>query len=271
LPGALLQALLQDSTTRLLQRPQLRATDGGKASLKIGSKIPYVSGSLNSAIATPGSIPYATTQFQQVDVGTNLDFQPRVNGPDDISMHVKVEISQVSGNQNIGGIEQPIISQRINEAEIRLRNGEVSMIGGVSNNSDSVSASGIPGLTNMPVLGYLFGSKTKGKTDDQIVIALIPHILRAPDLSTMAEDPIETGSETNFRVLHSVPSSASITITPGQNNPAPAAQPGAPAPVTPGPLPQSAPPVPQSAPPPQPRPPAGPNQRIPQVGTPPNP
>ena len=72
-----------------MQRPQLRVTDGGKASLKIGSKIPYVSGSLNSAVATPGAIPYATTQFQEVDVGVNVDLEPKVNGPEDVSMHIK--------------------------------------------------------------------------------------------------------------------------------------------------------------------------------------
>ena len=91
LPGAIAEALASDSSTRLLQNPQVRVTDGGKGSLKIGSKIPYVSGSLNSAVATPGSIPYATTQFQQIDVGVNIDVQPHVNGPDDVSMHIKVE------------------------------------------------------------------------------------------------------------------------------------------------------------------------------------
>ena len=88
-----MQALLSDAATKVLQRPQLRATDGGKASLKIGQKIPYVSGSLNSAVATPGSIPYATTQFQQVEVGTLIDLQPHVNGTEDISMHIRVELS----------------------------------------------------------------------------------------------------------------------------------------------------------------------------------
>ena len=72
LPGALVQAMLNDASTKILDRPQIRATDNGKASLKVGQKIPYVSGSLNSAVATPGSIPYATTQFQQIEVGVML-------------------------------------------------------------------------------------------------------------------------------------------------------------------------------------------------------
>jgi general secretion pathway protein D len=196
---------------------------------------------LNSAVATPGSIPYATTQFQQVDVGTNLDLQPHVNGPDDISMKVKVEISQVSSTVSIGGIDQPVISQRVNEAEIRLRNGEVSMLGGLSNNSDGVTSNGIPGLTNLPVLGYLFGSKGRTKSDDEIVIAIIPHIVRAPDLSALGEDPIQTGTETNFRVLRSIPSSATVTLPAPGTNPAPPQN----APAT---APPAAPPAQQPAP-----------------------
>jgi general secretion pathway protein D len=221
LPGALIQALMSDSRTRVLQRPQLRATDGGKASLKIGSKIPYVSGSLNSAVATPGSIPYATTQFQQIDVGTNLDLEPHVNGPNDISMHVKVEISEVTQQINIGGINEPEIGQTVNEAVIRLKDGEVSVLGGLTDRSDQLSTSGIPGLVNMPVLGYLFGARTKQQNEQEILITLIPHIIRSPDLTALGEAPIETGTENNVRVLRSIPSSASITISPGQE-PAPA-------------------------------------------------
>jgi general secretion pathway protein D len=214
LPGALIQALMTDSTTHVLQRPQLRATDGGKASLKIGSKIPYVSGSLNSAVATAGAIPYATTQFQQVDVGTNLDMEPRVNGPDDITLHVKIEISEVTTTENIGGVDQPVIGQNVNEANIRVKDGEMSVLGGLTNRNDTSSVAGIPGVTNMPVLGYLFGSKTKLKNDQEILIAITPHIIRAPDLSALSEPAIETGTESDVRVLRSVPSSASITITP---------------------------------------------------------
>jgi general secretion pathway protein D len=200
LPGALISALLSDASTQILQRPQVRATDGGKASLKIGSKIPYVSGSLNSAVATPGAIPYATTQFQQVDVGTQIDLEPHVNGTDDISMHIKVEVSDVTQTETIAGVQQPIISQRVDEANIRMKDGEVSVLGGLYDEETDLSVSGIPGVTNIPVLGYLFGTKTKNRTKDEVLIAMIPHILRQPDLSVMGEEPILAGSERSIRV-----------------------------------------------------------------------
>ena len=199
LPSAIVEAFLSDSTTRLLDRPQIRVTDGGKAQLKVGSKIPYVSGSLNSAVATPGSIPYATTQFQQIDVGVNIDLQPHVNGPQDISMHIKVEVSSVTSTETIGGIQQPIIGQKVSEADLRMVDGEASLLGGVTEDSDTVAIAGIPGIANVPILGYLFGTRSKDREKDDIVIALIPHIIRAPVVS-VGDEGILAGTESIVKV-----------------------------------------------------------------------
>jgi general secretion pathway protein D len=253
LPGALVQALLTDSSSRILQRPQVRATDGGKASLKIGSKIPYVSGSLNSAVATPGAIPYATTQFQQVDVGTQIDLEPHVNGAEDISMHIKVEVSDVTQTENIAGVQQPIISQRVDEANIRMKDGEVSVLGGLYDAETDSSVSGIPGVTNIPVLGYLFGTKTKNQQRDEVLIAMIPHIVRAPDMTAMGEEPVLAGSERQIRVQRKPDGSAPAPLpAPGADAvPTPPATPLSPAPGRPRPAPPGAASVtpPQSAPP----------------------
>lgn len=233
LPSALVEAFLSDSSTRLLQRPEVRVTDGGKATLKVGSKIPYVSGSLNSAVATPGSIPYATTQFQQIDVGVNIDLQPHVNGPEDVSMHVKVEISNVTQTETIAGVQQPIIGQKVNEADIRMKDGEASLMGGLSSDSDQQSIAGIPGVANLPVLGYLFGTHQKDREKDDIVIALIPHIVRAPSLN-LADEGILAGTERVVKVERRPAASAEQTPA--------AATPQTVAPITTAPAPVSAPP-----------------------------
>lgn len=191
---------MNDSRSHVLQRPQVRATDGGKASLKIGEKIPYVSGSLNSAVATPGSIPYATTQFQQIDVGTQIELQPHVNGAEEISMHIKVEVSNVLQWLSIAGVQEPEIGQQVDEADIRMKDGEVSILGGLSDKEYSLGLSGFPGLTNIPLLGYLFGQKSRTTTDNEILIAMIPHIIRAPDLAGMGQEGVLAGTERVVKV-----------------------------------------------------------------------
>jgi general secretion pathway protein D len=233
LPGALAQALLNDNSSRILQRPQVRVTDNGKASLKIGQRIPYVSGSLNSAVATPGSIPYATTQFQQVDVGVNVDLQPHVIGTDEISMHIKVEVSSVVRTTNIAGVDQPVIGQKINEAEIRMRDGEASLLGGLTSDSDTQGIAGIPGVANMPVLGYLFGTRSKDREKDDIIVALIPRIIRAPSAVDASNEGVLTGTERLIRVSRT-PEIPAASVAPPQ--PAPGVRPpqAVPPPVPPG-------------------------------------
>ncbi len=211
LPSTVVQALLSDSSTKVLQRPQLRAIDGGKASLKIGQKIPYVSGSLNSAVATPGSIPYATTQFQQVEVGTLIDLQPHVNGSQDISMHIRVEISNVLAQIAIAGINEPEIGQQIDEADVRLRDGEVSILGGLSEKDRANTLSGLPGFTNIPLLGYLFGTKVVNNTDNETLIAVIPHITRAPEYGDIANQGTYAGTERIPRVDR-IPQTVEVTL-----------------------------------------------------------
>jgi general secretion pathway protein D len=228
LPSAMVEAFLTDATTRLLDRPELRVTDGGKSILKVGSKIPYVSGSLNSAVATPGSIPYATTQFQQIDVGVNIELQPHVNGPNDVSMHIKVEVSSVTQTETIAGVQQPIIGQKVNEADLRMQDGEASLLGGLTSASDSVSVAGIPGITNIPVLGYLFGTHSKDRENDDIVIALVPHIIRAPILNN-SDEGILAGTERVVKVDRRPSEPASGASMPVSQPPA--TNPAAPPPV----------------------------------------
>ncbi len=218
LPGALAQALLNDNSSKILQRPQVRVTDNGKASLKIGQRIPYVSGSLNSAVATPGSIPYATTQFQQVDVGVNVDLQPHVIGTDEISMKIKVEISSVVRTTNIAGVDQPVIGQKINEAEIRMKDGEASLLGGLTSDSDTQGIAGIPGVANMPVLGYLFGTRSKDREKDDIIVALIPRIIRAPSAVDASNEGVLAGTERLIRVSRA-PETPAASAPAGQSAP----------------------------------------------------
>jgi general secretion pathway protein D len=249
LPGALIQALLSDASTRILQRPQLRATDGGTATLTIGSRIPYVSGSLNSAVATPGSIPYATTQFQQVDVGVKIEIKPRVNAPNDITLHIKAEISNVQSTTTIAGVQQPIIGQTVNEADVRVKDGQVSVLGGLNTNEQDDNNSGIPGLTNMPVLGYLFGTRVKTRNKDSTLIALIPHIVRAPNRTDIADDGVDAGTERFTRVIRSA-AGAPESATPASTAPSGSAAPKAAPPPQPN-VPQvSNPPVPPNPNPP---------------------
>ena len=90
--------------------------------------------------------PLVNTQFQYLDVGVNVDVTPRIHPDHEISMKVNVVVSSQTGSTNIGGINQPIISQRSIEHDIRLKDGEVNVLGGLIEQTDTDTITGIPGL-----------------------------------------------------------------------------------------------------------------------------
>ncbi|HEV2202393.1 MAG TPA: cohesin domain-containing protein [Bryobacteraceae bacterium] len=184
LPGGLLQALLADSRTRVLNNPQVRASDGQKVTLKIGQRIPYATGSFGSAIGGVGAgvSPLVSTQFNYADVGVNIDMTPQVHSADEVTLHIEVTVSSVQQYVSIGGISQPVIGQNANIADVRLREGEVNILGGLNQTQDTANSNGIPGLVSIPVLGKIFfGNDHTDKARSDLLIALVPHIVRTPD------------------------------------------------------------------------------------------
>src|SRR5205814_9199727 len=87
IPGALLQLVLSDANTKVLQSPQLRAVDNVKATLKIGDRQPTATGSFQPGIGGVGINPLVNTQFNYIDVGVNMKLNPRVHDNGEVSMH----------------------------------------------------------------------------------------------------------------------------------------------------------------------------------------
>jgi len=144
--------------------------------------------------------PLVNTQFQYQDVGVNLDITPRIHPNHDVSLKLSVEVSSVTGQQPIGGITQPIISQRKLEQEIRLKDGEANVLGGLITRTDTKGLSGWPGLAHIPLLRYFFSEDTHSTEDDEILIILTPHIVRLPEWTRANLRPLYTGSESEVKV-----------------------------------------------------------------------
>jgi general secretion pathway protein D len=191
---ATITALYSDSNTKLIQNPQIRALDGQKASLKIGEKIPVATGSFQPGIGGVGINPLVNTQFQYNDVGVNIDVTPNIHSNGDVTLKVAMDISSVTGQSNIGGITQPIIGQKKIEHVVRLREGEANLMGGMLEDLQSKSLTGIPGLAQIPILKYLFGQTATEHSQTETVFLLIPHIVRRQVLTALNEQAIDVGT-----------------------------------------------------------------------------
>ncbi|MGC2270240.1 MAG: hypothetical protein WA608_25885 [Candidatus Acidiferrales bacterium] len=207
LPGASAEAVLTDNDTKIIQDPEIRVTDGEKAVLKIGQRVPVATGSTQAATGVGAGSSVASlvnTQFQYTDVGVNIEAQPRVHPDGSVSMKLSVEVSAVANYQNIGGISEPVISQRKIEHEVRLQNGEVNILGGLIERTTTNDLNGIPGAASVPGFKYLFSQTDKEVVDDEVLIILTPHILRFSGISKETLRRLASGSDSNVRVFHEV-------------------------------------------------------------------
>ena len=215
--AAQLNLLLTNSDTQILQDPRIRATNGQKATLTIGSKIPIATGSYSAPGITPtAAIGYAQTQFQYIDVGVKVEMTPTIHYDGDVTLKVHVETSAETSQVTIEGVTEPIISQRVADQVIRLRDGQASILGGIQNNTNQQSWNGIPGLSSIPILKYLFGSKDHTINNDDIVFVVVPHIVREQDLTQANLRPIDTGvgQSVDLRLLRSARSATQAEAQP---------------------------------------------------------
>jgi general secretion pathway protein D len=227
LPTLTANAILTDTYTKIIQNPEIRSIDGQPAKLKIGDKIPVATGSFQAGVgvgsAGAGGLvnPLVNTQFQYLDVGVNVDITPRVHPNHEISMKVKVEVSSQTGVAPIGGINQPIISQRTIEHDVRLKEGEVSVLGGLFEKTDTKTLNGWPGLAKIPFLRYFFSDDRRDMEDSEVLIVLIPRIVRLPDWTKKNLQSMYSGTETSVQVKHesSIRAPGTQPVVPSQPSP----------------------------------------------------
>lgn len=228
--------LLSNTSTKILQDPRIRASDGQEASLKIGERIPVATGSYQTGAATAIVSSLVNTQFQYLDVGVNIKVKPTVHYDRDVTLKLTIEVSSTNGTENLGGINEPIITQRTVDQTIRLKEGEANILGGILQKQTSNTLSGTPGLANLPLLRYIFGTNDKTVQDDQIVFLLIPHVVRAEMLDPLNLREVDSGTTNSIELRHinydtAIPTATQQT-TPTMVGAPPAQGPGQAAPTT---------------------------------------
>ena len=202
LSNAAVDALFTDADTRVLQNPSLRATDGQQATLRIGSRIPVANGSLSTGAGGLSGLATSTT-FSFIDVGVNIDMTPTIHLSRDVTLKMNVEVSNHSSDVTISGVTQPVIGQRKTTTTIELKDGEPCLLAGIITKQETASISGTPGLSQIPILKYIFGSNFKENAQDEVVFILIPHIVRESVLTRENTRLIDTGTSAEVEMRHS--------------------------------------------------------------------
>ncbi|HEX2162388.1 MAG TPA: secretin N-terminal domain-containing protein, partial [Thermoanaerobaculia bacterium] len=198
LPNFIYNFVKTNSNAQLLAQPQLRSSEGEKARAVIGDRVPIPVTTFNTS-NTVGSNIVPITSFQYQDVGITIEIEPRVHHNQEITLKLRVEVSNISGFiSGSGGQQQPRIGTRSIESTIRLRDGETNMIAGLIRTDESDSNIGIPGLSDLPVIGHLFGHKTNDRARTDLILTLTPHIVRQAEITEEDLLPIWVGTEANI-------------------------------------------------------------------------
>ena len=179
LPALYYRLLKTDSSTRVLANPQLRTTEGIAAQARFGERVP-VPVTTFAPIAAGGVQTQPITSFNYENIGVNIDITPRIHHDDAVSLAVKVELSSISGT-GFGGL--PTFGNRSINTVIRLKDGETNMLAGLIRDEERQSLAGVPGLSDIPVLGRLFAYNHKETQETDIILTLTPRIVRVLNLT----------------------------------------------------------------------------------------
>jgi len=191
LPALYYRLLKTDSATRVLANPQLRTTEGVSAQARFGERVP-VPVTTFAPIATGGVQTQPITSFNYENIGVNIDITPRTHHDDAVSLAVKIELSSISGT-GFGGL--PTFGNRSINTVIRLRDGETNMLAGLIRDEERRSLAGVPGLSDIPVIGRMFAYNRKQTQETDIILTLTPRIVRVLELTEEDLAPFRMGRD----------------------------------------------------------------------------
>jgi general secretion pathway protein D len=179
LPGLYYRLLKRDSATRVLANPQLRTSEGMPAQAKFGERVP-IPVTTFAPIATGGVNQQPITSFNYENIGVNIDITPRTHHDDEVSLALKVSVSSISG-VGFGGL--PTFGNREISTVIRLHDGETNMLAGLIRDNERRTVEGVPGLSDLPLIGKLFAFNHKETQETDIILTLTPRIIRVLELT----------------------------------------------------------------------------------------
>ncbi len=204
-PNVTINLIKSAGQAETLAQPELRITEGEKGSVVIGDRVPIPTTTFNTAQTVGGNI-VPITAFQYQDVGIKISVEPRVHHNNEITLKLEVEVSELGESVEVAqGQRQPKIGTRTIKSVIRLKDGETSLLAGLLRYTKRESKSGLPFLSDLPVIGGLFRSTQHDFKKTDLILTLTPHVIRNPDITEEDLAPLWVGTETRVSIFGGAP------------------------------------------------------------------
>ena len=178
LPGLYYRLLKRDTNTNTLANPHLRTSEGQTAEARFGEQVP-VPVTTFTPFAQGGISQQPIVSFNYRDIGVNIDITPYTHHNDDVSLELNIEVLSISGS---GYNDLPTFGNRSINTTIRLRDGETNILAGLIRDEEREVMEGIPGLSDLPLVGRLFARNQRVTAETDIVVTLTPRIMRGLEL-----------------------------------------------------------------------------------------
>jgi general secretion pathway protein D len=188
-------ALQTVGDTNTLASPRIRARNKEKAKILIGSRVPVITSS--TALLTSGTASSSSVQY--LDVGLTLEVQPTVYLDGDVGIKLGMEVSTITNTVVVAGTQAYTIGTRNANTVLRLKDGETQILAGLIQDSDTRNSAGLPGVSQIPILGRLFGSNNTDREKSEIVLSITPHIIRTQARASAESTEFWYGTETRSR------------------------------------------------------------------------
>jgi general secretion pathway protein D len=175
----LLQSLATEGKAKILAAPHILVSDNREARIQVGSQIPLATQTSYYPTGTEAIVTSSiTSTVQYKDIGIILKVKPQVNDSGLVSLELSQEVSSLGENVAIAGQAFASINKTEASTNLVAQDGETIIIGGLIREDVTKSRSGIPFLSRIPILGYLFGSTINESTRNELIILLTPHVIR---------------------------------------------------------------------------------------------
>jgi len=170
---ARLEALATESKAKVLAAPHILVTDNREARIQVGQQVPLVTSSTN---VTGTTDIQRTVQYK--DIGIILKVKPQVNDSGLVSMEITQEVSSLGNSITIGSDSAPTLNKTEASTNLVAQDGQTIIIGGLIRDDTSKNTSGIPFLSKIPLIGWLFGDWSDVDSRTELVILLTPRVIR---------------------------------------------------------------------------------------------
>jgi general secretion pathway protein D len=200
LPSVSYAFMKQISESQTLANPELRISEGEKATLHIGQRVPVPVSTFNSigVGTTAAGAVSPVTSYQYQDVGIKVAVEPRVHHNREVTLKLTVEVSDLGPDKDVAGQKLPSFVTRTIEDTIRLKDGETNFLAGLIQQSDTNLDQKTPFLGDIPILGRLFTQNTKTRRRTDVMLTMTPHIIRIPDITDDDLAPMWVGTQNNL-------------------------------------------------------------------------